>query len=307
VPNRNVSAHLALFVVALIYAANYTIAKVVMDTGILAPSAFIVLRLLGGVAVIWCLMLCTSSESVAKKDHFRLIGCGLTGCALNQLFFFEGLHRTSPIYASLIMTTTPIIVLILGALVYRYPIKWHKWLGVFLGFSGAIFFILKGQNSIADFSRYPEMFKGNLFILINATSYAIYLILVKSLMIKYEAITVIRWVFLYGLFFVLPIGGPQVLTTAFTSLTVQHWMSIGFVIVFVTILAYGLNAYAMRTVKPSVVGTYIYLQPLLASLIAIVFRGEILTVSHVVVGIIICLGVLLVSTERLPIHFFQKK
>jgi len=304
-PQQTIRAHVALFLVALIYAANYTIAKVVMDTGLLSPSAFIIIRLLGAVTIIWLVTFCTRSERVARKDHLRLIACGLTGSALNQLFFFEGLHRTSPIHASLIMTITPIIVLILGVIIYKYPIKWHKWIGIALGITGASFLILKGANT-SETLRYPQQVLGNSFIAINATAYAIYLILVKSLMAKYKAWTVIRWVFLYGLLFVLPIGLGDLLKSSFHALNVSHIMSIAYVILFTTVAAYVLNAYAIRTVRPSVVSMYIYLQPVLATAIAVLFRNESLRIADVLMGLVICVGVLLVSIEE-PKRLFSKK
>lgn len=251
--------HLALLVVQIMYGANYLVAKGLMPD-VIGPNGFILIRVIGAVSLFWA-VLSIRKEKIEKKDFGRLALCGLFGVGLNQLMFFNGLMLTSPINASVIMTTTPILVLILAAIILKERVRALQITGVVLGAIGAIFFIL--LNSDEGFASG----KGDLFIILNATSYSFYLVLVKPLMAKYKPLTVISWVFTFGLIYVL-IWYPS-------SRELSHvdWGSIGsvellqivFVVVGVTFVPYLLNVFAMKKLSPSIAAVYIYLQPLLTA------------------------------------------
>jgi drug/metabolite transporter (DMT)-like permease len=151
-----VQAHVALFLVALIYAANYTIAKDVMGQGYLAPLPFILLRVVTGTTLFWLVQRIYVRENVLRKDLPRLMACGLFGVAINQAFFFKGLHWTTPINAALIMTTTPILVLIASSIYIGEQITAKKIVGIILGAVGAGVLIVNGQK----FSIASEGWKG---------------------------------------------------------------------------------------------------------------------------------------------------
>ena len=156
-------AHLALLVANLIYAINYSFAKDVMPTFIL-PSGFILLRVIGALFLFALTYFLFLKEKVAKKDIFRLAICGIFGVAINQLLFFEGLNLTTPINAAIIMTTNPILVIIMSFLIIKEKITFRKGLGILLGIIGASSLILKG----GDISLDANMQLGNLFVFINA-------------------------------------------------------------------------------------------------------------------------------------------
>jgi drug/metabolite transporter (DMT)-like permease len=203
--NRIFLSHAALFIVNLIYALNYSIAKDVMPDYI-EPSGFILLRVIGGSLLFFFTYLFFVKERVKKQDVFRLMLCGLFGVAINQLFFFEGLNLTTPINAAIIMTISPVLVIIISAILIKEKITIRKIIGIFLGIIGACVLIL---NS-GDISFENNFFVGNILVLINATSYAVYLVLVKTLMKRYNPITVMFYVFIFGLIFVLPFGIDEI-------------------------------------------------------------------------------------------------
>jgi drug/metabolite transporter (DMT)-like permease len=189
------------------------------------------------------------------------------GVALNQLMFFHGLMRTTPINSSLIMVATPILVLVLSALLIGERVTWSKVTGVVLGTAGALTLIfLKPAGSSAGASML-----GDLFILVNATSYGLYLVLVKPLMRKYSAVTVMSWSFLFGLLMVLPFGWHELAEVNCEALTAPVIGAMVFVVVMVTFVAYLLNTWALGVLDPSVVGSYIYMQPLLAAVFTWLF------------------------------------
>ena len=282
--------HLALFIVNLIYALNYSIAKDVMPDYI-GPSGFILLRVTGGSILFFLTYFFFIRESVESRDIIRLILCGLFGVAINQLFFFEGLNLTTPINAAIIMTVSPILVIIFSAIIIKEKITFRKVLGIFLGITGAATLILKsGSISIEN-----DFFIGNILVFINATSYSIYLVLVKTLMTKYNPITVMFYVFSFGLIFVFPFGLNELASVSFQSFTMLIYFKVAFVVICTTFLAYLFNAFALKSLNPSVVSIYIYLQPVLASIIAIILKSDSLDVIKIISSLFIFSSVFLVS------------
>jgi drug/metabolite transporter (DMT)-like permease len=175
--------------------------------------------------------------------------------------------RTTPINSSIIMVATPVLVLVLSALLLGERVTWSKVLGIALGTTGALTLILaKADNGASGTSTL-----GDLLILVNATSYGLFLVMVKPLMRKYDAVTVMAWCFLFGLFMVAPFGWTEINAVQWSMLTAPIWASLAFVVVMVTFVAYLLNTWAIGVVEPSVVGSYIYMQPLLAMLFTWLF------------------------------------
>ncbi|MDX1665627.1 MAG: EamA family transporter [Saprospiraceae bacterium] len=284
-------AHAALFTATLIFGGNYTIAKIPMDGGYIDPLPFILLRVCGAGLLFWLFHALFVQERVERRDFGRLALCALFGVAINQMMFFSGLELTSPINASLIMTTTPMMVLLASYALLGERITLQKIAGIGTGATGAILLITYGKE--VTFSS--EQSLGDLMIAINATSYGLYLVLVKSLMRKYNPLTVIKWVFSFGLLFVLPFGLGGLQTTPWHTFSTDIWLSVAYVVLGTSFLAYLLNVYALKMVNASIVSIYIYLQPLLATLIAIAFTSEKLLGIQLVSGTLIFMGVYLVS------------
>ena len=286
--------HLAIFSANAFYGANYTIAKFVMPE-FLQAFAFIFLRVSGALLFFVMVQLFIPREKIDKKDFPRLILSGIFGVALNQLMFFKGLNLTVPLNASMIMITTPILVMVLSAIILKEKMSRNKILGLLLGLTGA-FFMIGGFN----FNFSSETAIGDSFVLINAISYSIYLIIVKPLMKKYKAFTVIKWVFFFGFFPVLFFSYPELQDIEWASFTTLAWWSLAFVVLGVTVGAYLLNMYGLSKVNPSVVGIYIYLQPILAIFFAWLFLGKIdLTFEKIIAGSLIVVGVYLVSFKSI--------
>jgi len=255
--NNIAKAHLALLGANLIYGANYIIAKGIMPNKI-GPSAFIFLRVVGAGILFWIIK-SFIKEKIEKKDFPLLILCGLLGVAANQLLFFHGLNLTSPIDASIIITAIPIMVLIFSAILLKEKITTNKIIGITIGGIGAILLVWYGNKTVGTSSLL-----GNILIFFNACSYGLYLVLVKPLMKKYNSITVISWVFIFGFLFMLPFGVPDILQTNFAAFTTKTYATISFVIIGTTFLAYLFNIYALKYVSASVNGSYVYLQPVIS-------------------------------------------
>ena len=292
-------AHLALFLVALFYGANYTVAKIVLDDEFIQPLGFIVLRAVGAGLLFWIGHLIWVKEKVERKDFGRLLLCGLFGVTINQTLFFSGLKLTQPIHASLIMLMTPILVLLISALWIGEKITGRKIMGIIVGAIGAWSLIAFGK----EISLSSDLFLGDLLVLGNAISYGIYLVMVKQLMQRYHPITVVKWVFIFGGIFVLPMGYGQVTTIDWASFTTPVWWALLFVIFFVTFLTYLFNAFALKQVNASVVSAYIYLQPLFAGMIGIAAGKDELTTNTLISGLLIFTGVFLVTNSKRQVSF----
>ncbi|MFM1931216.1 MAG: hypothetical protein RL226_519 [Bacteroidota bacterium] len=297
--SRKLWSHVALFSVAVFYSANYLIAKGLMPD-VVGPSGFIFLRVTGAGLLFWILF-AFNRERILWRDVPRLILCGVAGVATNQLLFFNGLSATSPINASIMLTANPILVLIASAIILKTRISGRKVIGIVLGALGAITLLLLSRGEI----RGTATWQGDLMVFLNALSYGIYLVLVKPLMSRYKPITVVSYVFLFGWMIVTPVGIGQALEINWAELTTVHWAGIAYVIIATTFLAYLLNIWAMKTVAPTVVSVYIYLQPLLAGLFAYIaaaigatdYTGEI-NWQRIVCALLIFSGVYLVSTDQ---------
>ncbi len=280
-------AHAALFAVALIYGANYTIAKLVLDDHYIGPKAFILFRVTAGLILMGLTQMIWFKQSVEKRDIPRLMLCGLFGVAINQMFFFMGLKETVPIHAALIMTMTPLIVLMLSVAVGFDRWSRYNTVGLLSALFGAIYLITDGSFQF-HFSRY---LKGDIMILINAISYGLYLILVKSLLRKYNAPTIMKWVFAFGLLYVLPFSFGEAQEVEWRSFNASVWLAFAYVLVFTTFIAYLLNAFALSQVSPSVLSVYIYLQPLLASIIAVALQKDSIDAVKILSALFIVFGV----------------
>lgn len=264
--NSNIyKAHFALLGANLIYGANYIIAKGIMPEKI-NPNAFVFIRLACCVILFWTIKFFFVKENVERKDFLRLILCGLLGAAANMLFFFHGINLTSPVDASIIMTVTPVIVLIFSFFILKERITKNKLIGITIAGIGAVFLIIYGSKATGTSS-----FIGNLFVFLNATSYGLYLVIAKTLMKKYNAITVISWMFLFGLIFVAPLTITDFINTNFEAFTTNTYLVIGYVVLFTTFLAYLFNVYALNHVMPSVTSSYIYLQPVISFIMVSIY------------------------------------
>ncbi len=295
--NTVIKAHVALFAVNAIYAANYTVAKEVMPQFI-EPFGFILLRVSFACALFLLLPaprfmsgLKSRLSDIPSADRWRLFACGFFGIACNQLLFFKGLNWTTPIHASLIMTSTPVLVLIMSAIILGQRITLLRLAGIALGLAGAVWLIL--SKGSVDTSL--DGFRGDLLVFINAASYAVYLVLVKPLLLKYHPWLVIKLVFCSGFVFVFPAGLGELMQVEWHTFPLRIWMFVLFVLLLVTFLTYLLNIYALSVVQPSIVSVYIYLQPLLATAIALAAARDHFEPVQLLSAVLIFAGVYLVS------------
>jgi drug/metabolite transporter (DMT)-like permease len=289
--NKTLQAHFSLILVNVIYAANFSIAKEVMPSHI-QPFAFVLMRVVSALILFWLVSTFFIKEKVDKKDLPYMAMLGVFGVALNQLLFLKGLSITRPINGAIIMTSNPIIVIIIAAIFLKEKISPQKMIGIISGAVGALIMLLYGKN----FAFGSDTILGDMLILINSFSWALYIVLAKPLMKKYNTFTVVKWVFLFGFLYVLPFGFSEFQQIDFASFSPVIWRDVLFVIIATTFFAYIFNTYALRALSPSVVSIYIYLQPFLATLIAVyIYKNDELDFRKITAAVLIVFGVYLVS------------
>ena len=286
-------------IVSIIYGLTFTIAKDVMPKYVDAYG-FIIMRVGGATILFWLVWLLSRNsaaireEQIDSKDYLRIIWAAFFGVALNMLSFFKGLSLTSPISASVLMVSTPIIVLVLSAIILKEQMLKRKIFGIVLGLIGTAFLILYGKS----LGNATNASLGNFLVFVNATSYGLYLVMVKKLMDKYNAFTFVKWVYLIGFIMVLPFGWSEFEDVNWALMPTDIYWKIGFVVVFSTFLTYLLNLLSMRELKPTTVAVFVYLQPFFATVFAISLGKDELTFEKIVSAILIFTGVYLVTQKK---------
>lgn len=294
--SRRTLAILAALGATTIYGINHTIAKGVMPIYV-KPFGFIFLRLFGATLLFWGISFFGPREKLERGDWGRLLVCAFFGMGINMLSFFKGLDLSTPINSAVLITITPILVVILSALFIKEKITIQRGIGVFLGLIGALALILFGAEIRQDASNIPL---GNMLFIVNATSYGLYLILVKKLLEKYHPFTLMKWMFGIGLLITLPITYSEFTEIQWEQLPVEAIGAIAFVIIGTTFLTYLFNVFALTQLKASTVGVFMYLQPLIGIIFAIASGKDHLTLIKLLAIVLVLIGVYLVSKQVRP-------
>lgn len=291
--NNKYTAHAALLLVNLLYGINFLVAKEVMPAYI-GPSAFIFIRVSCTLVLFATLFFAITREKIEWRDLPRFILCALTGVTINQLLFYEGLNYTTPINAAVIFTSNPILTLLVSAVILKERLTPRKVTGILIGAIGAIALIILSRGGVS-FDENTRL--GNLFIIINALSYAVYLVVAKPLMKKYKPLTVITMNFFMGWFFVTPFGYGQFTQIQWDTFTPFVWGALVFTVIGVTFIAYLFSIFALKKLTPSQVSIYVYVQPVTAALLAILLGKDHFTPELIICSLLIFVGVFLVIKE----------
>ena len=286
-------AHLSMLGVTLIFGLNYSITKSLMTTW-LSPFQLVFVRLLGGMLLFWVFQRLFVPEKVERRDLFKLALCGLFGLSLNVSLFYLGLNLTTPVDASIIHVSNPILVLVLSSILIREVITFRKVAGIILGMCGALILILCGRKLQAG----TQTALGNVLVVSNMLFYALYLVFIKPLVGKYHTTTILKWVSFFGFLFIVPVSVKPMLSISFASGTWIGWAGLAFVIVLNTFVAYLLINFSLKQLSPTMVSYYTYLQPFLAAATSVTAGMERITLPKVAAALLIFTGVFLVTRER---------
>lgn len=291
--NQRTLALIATSIATLIYGVTFTVAKEVMPMYI-KPFGFILLRVGGAAIVFWILGLFVKATSIEKADYKKIIIAAFFGVGLNMLTFFKGLSYTTPISASVIMVTAPILVLIFASILLKEKLILRKIIGIVIGLIGAIVLIIYGSSSTTNAEN---VMLGNLLVFVNAASYAMYLVQVKKLIAKYNPIVFVKWLYLFGFLFVVPFGLSELVEVQWHLMPTSIYLKAAFVVLFTTCITYLFNLFALSRLKPTTVSVFIYLQPVIASIYALFVGSDSLNAIKIAATLLIFLGVFLVTKQ----------
>lgn len=293
--NSRTKAHTGLLAANLFFAVNLSAVKYLTGNGFMKPFGMNVIRVAVSVFLFWLFFLFDSQQKgIDKRDLPRFIICALTGIAINQLLFLKGLSLTYSIHAALLMLTTPILITVIASFVLKEKISVNKIAGLALGISGAVVLITSRKNTGSG----NDILLGDILIITNAISYTVYFILVKPLMLKYNPVQVIRWIFTFGLVMVIPFGWNEFIEIEWKNFGFNEYLCISMIVIGGTFLAYLFNVYGIKVLGASVAGTYIYLQPVFAAAIAMIFLKEELELYKIFAAVLIFTGVYLSNANR---------
>lgn len=259
----------------------------------MGPMSIVFFRIIGACILFWILSLFVKTQTVEKKDLRKMALLALFGVVINQIFFIYGLSITSPINSSIIMISNPIMVFIFTLIILKERITGLKLLGLSTAITGALLILLYHDN----FEMGSATMAGDIMTLINSASWAIFIVMVKPVMSKYNTVTTMRWMFLFGSLYILPIGFKFAADVNWSTFTNHAIFAISFVIIATTFFAYLLNVYGLEELSPNTVSAYIYLQPFLASIFAMVMGEDKLTPIKVFSGILIISGLYLINKK----------
>lgn len=288
--------HVAIFATNLIFGFNTPIAKTLVPEWI-SPYALTFLRMTFATLIFWGIGFFFPKEKVSRRDLWILFFGALFGLVGAQLSFANALIYTSPVNISIIAAMTPVVVMILAAFVLKEPITWKKAAGVFIGASGALLIIFQSAHSG---TAKPGNMLGNLLCIVNVVTYAIYLVITRPVSQRHSPVTLMKWMFLFSALISLPFGfqdiGSSKVFTAATEINVI--LRLSYVVIMATGVAYFLVPMALKRIRPTTVSMYNNVQPIVASVIAIIVGQDILTWDKPVAALLVFTGVYLVTQSK---------
>ena len=291
--DKRILALIAAIVATSIFGFNHTIAKELMPN-VLSPNALLYSRVLGAAICFWFVSLFTKREKVEIKDFKLIIICAIFGMGLNMITALNGLYNSTPINSSIITTLAPIFIFLISVILLKEKISKRKYAGVFIGFIGTLTLILLNEKSLENA---PNINLGNFYLFINSISYALYFVLVKPLTEKYNMITIMKWLFLFSIFINMPFGLVEFMQVEWVEINNTSFVKIFYVVFCTTFLVYLLNLYALKNLKATTVGMFIYLQPVIGILFAIYRGADKLTIPDISSVLLVFAGVYLVSKK----------
>jgi drug/metabolite transporter (DMT)-like permease len=282
-------AHFFLILESLLYAGSYTVAN--DASNYISPFELTLLRAIFAAAIFGTAQFISVREKVEGRDLLLLAACSLFGITISNILFFGGLALTTPINASLLTLTSPLF-LILFAIIVRGEIEVGKLAGVLIASLGGVFLIW-GNTGLNTGAENPLL--GNIMVGASAGSYAIYLTLIRPLLLKYHPLTILRWLFTFGVLYLFPIWGWGLTKIEWGEFNSNVWIALGFILICITFITFLLNTFALKVLDASIVSTYIYTTPLFTALIGVLLEGNSSSFSLLIAGVLILFGGYLVS------------
>ncbi|MFA6779863.1 MAG: DMT family transporter [Paludibacteraceae bacterium] len=293
ISERKYTGHLTMFVVNLIFGINTPITKTLMPDYFSAFSLNF-FRVAGAGILFWCISSFVKEEKVTRSDLLLLFFAGMLGVVVNQFAFVKGLSLTTPINAAIIVTLTPIITMLLASLIQKEPITGLKIVGVVVGAIGALLIITTTNRATGGSSSMV----GNILCLLSSLSYALYLTVFKKLINKHKPVTLMKWMFLFSTIIALPMCIGDLESIRWSAITASAYIRIGYVVILATFVTYMMIPVGQKMLRPTTLSMYNYLQPIVASLVAVYFGMDTFGWKNTFAAVLVFLGVYTVTQSK---------
>lgn len=285
--------HLIALTTNILFGFNIPISKSLLAS--VGPFGWSFSRAFFACCCFWITSLFLPRERLAQKsDLGLLLVCALFGMVFNQVSFIVGLTLTSPIDASIISTAVPVMVMIIAAIVLKEPITPTKITGVLVGAAGALLLILSGSSNLVG----SNSLHGDLLCMLSGLSYAIYLVISKPLVQRYSSVTIMKWTFLFSTIFLFPTGIGELKDINYMDIDTQLWLQIAYALLLGTFIPYLLIPMSLKRLRPTTMSMYNYVQPMVASVVAIIALQDTFTWIKCGAAVLVFTGVYIVNKSK---------
>ena len=304
---KNYKAHIAILITNIIFGINIAVSKNVMQE-YLNPFSLTFIRILGACVLFWIASLCLRKdkrkERIEKKDFIFVFFAALFGIFINQFSFIQGLSSASSINASIIVTFTPIMTMLVSFLFLKEPLTWKKVIGVFMGATGAIILVATSHSEI---SNAEGSIWGDIFCFVSCLAYAIYLTKFRWLIEKYHPITLMKWMFLFAAILGFPFCYKSISAINLAAIPPEAYVKIAYIVVGATFVTYLLIPIGQKSLRPTTLTMYNYLQPLITTVIAVIFAAATFGFVKAFAAALIFSGVYVVMKSKSRLQMEKEK
>ncbi len=286
--------HLALAGANSMWGLMSPIAKMVMLGGIVTSFVMTDLRSFGAMILFWLASFFFPYERVPLRDLLKMFAASMLAIVFNQGSFILGVEMTSPVNASIITTSMPLITMIFSAIYLKEPITGLKVGGIVVGAAGALLLVMAGSGTGGDAGD----IRGDLLVLLAQCSYALYMVLFKNFIARYSVVTLMKWMFTFASIVLLPFTYDSLIETRWAELPWRDIAGCAFIIVGGTFFSYLLMLVGLRRLRPTVAGMYNYVQPIVATIFAVLWGLDTFTWQKTLSVVLIFFGVYLVTKSK---------
>ena len=293
--NKDWRAHGAMLLAMVLFGLMATFSKDVLTHGGITGPQLVAFRICGAALLFWIGSIFVPQQRIERRDMLKVAGAGFFGFALAQGGYIVGLSFTSPINATIELTTMPIFTLILSSIILHERITAWRALGILLGFTGAILLITRTTSPTG---AHPTDFRGDLLILISQVGYAFYLTYFSGVIRKYDAFTFNKWTFTFASLFILPFVAPHIADIDWPAMSARTATEIIYIVAAATFFTFLLVVWAQRRLMPTTVSAYNYVQPFVAVVASMAMGLAAPQWMHAVAAALIFTGVWLVTNSK---------
>lgn len=295
-PGSKLIGHLAAAGAYIIFGLNIVFCKDIANASAISPIALFSLRALFASALFWLVSIFCPKEQLAKGDFWRIGLASFIGLFVPQYTFLVAITMTTAIDTAIIGTFSPIFTMIIAAIALKEPITAKKAGGVAISFGGILFLIFNSVLSSNGVTQTRTL--GIILLLMNSLSFAAYLGIFKPMISRYNVITFMKWMFPWALAISLPFSFRDLVTTNYTAIPANVVWEIGFLVFFATFIAYFLVPIGQKRIRPTLVSMYSYLQPIIATIFAIIAGMDLITWQKILATALVVSGVIIVNKSR---------